>query len=610
MHRCRRASIGALIVIGVLGATAGSALADPSVTLTRFSPVISGNEGMSPSDPTTVAVTLTRSAGETTRVVATGTGDVAADGTWSTTLVPSSTTPGSRTQAVARFHSNYVPGPWDVVTVHYAGTAAPADQTFNTDSSSFIYPLDWATLSADGSHADAYPQPFDCASSLSFTADGGPLLPTAGFPCRANFAPVLTDDNHLQIRLGPIDGEIRIQDVGLTGSSTREAQGGGPPTCDADLVNATVTCINLNGATFGVSHNGGSTTTLAYADAAHTTAAASVVAMAAGDTIVLKEQGVARVLSTLTIDPLRVDLLDSYLGGWATTTGGACSPNKWLNGLSYGTAALCSTTGTLPAATFGISSTYDDTSGGNTRVDVPQIFHTIPVDSESMSSTFQAYADLVGPVPTSISLTIFHRLAGGVDGAQAGPAVALDASDGGSVTGLDPGRYNARWVVTDSHADTRTLVSQFVVQAGAVGPPGPVGPGGSPGAPGSAGSDGAAGGTGATGAQGPAGPAGAQGPQGAARISVSGVSCKGTMRKSGVPRITCKVRTAAHFKGHLAVAVTRGHSVYAQGSRSVHGRSLAVRAIATRSMARGRYRAVLVLSGDGTRTIHRRVRLR
>jgi hypothetical protein len=611
----RRASIATLIALGVLGGTAGSALAAPTVTLTRFSPVISGNEGVSPSDATTFTVTLTRSADNgSPRVVATGTGDVNADGSWSTTLVPSATTPGSRTQAVAMlsyYYSSDYPNyarATDVVTVHYAGTGAPVDDVANAQGASrFDANSDHATLSADGSHA-VYRTMFfrGCAASVSFIVDGSPLASTGNADvCSASFAsPFLTDDNHLQIQvLEPLYGETRIQDVGLAGAGPADGQGTGAPSCDAELVAGTVTCANLNGATFEVSRNGGATTTLAYTDAAHTIGRATVASMTAGDTIALTEQGISRRLSTLTVDPLRVDLVDEHQGGSSTTTGGSCSPNKWLNTATL----LCSTTGTA-TATLEITSSYDDTSGGNTRLDVPQIVHTIPVDAESMIGGFQAYADTVGPPPASISLTIFHREAGGANGAQAGAAVAVDPTAGAPVSGLAPGRYNARWVITDDHGDTRALASQFVVQPGgtsAPGGPGPVGPGGSAGSPGFAGPQGVTGPQGLAGAQ---GPPGAPGP---AYIGVSGASCTGKHRNRGVARIICTIKTTEHFRGRLAVAVTRGDSVYARGGRSVHGRRLTVRAIPTRSMARGRYHAVLVLSGGGVaRTINRQVRLR
>jgi hypothetical protein len=166
------------------------------------------------------------------------------------------------------------------------------------------------------------------------------------------------------------------------------------------------------------------------------------------------------VISTLRVDDLRVDLTDQFLGGSATTKGGICPPNAWLNFAD----ALCPTSGS-PAGGSDVNSSYDDTSGGSTTLDVPQVVNTIPPASGSVSVPFRAYADLTGPAPKMVVLNIFHRLAGGGDGARGHAPVQIALKSGGRVGSLGKGRYNAHWTITDQHGDTRVVITQFAVQA-------------------------------------------------------------------------------------------------------------------------------------------------
>jgi hypothetical protein len=83
-----------------------------------------------------------------------------------------------------------------------------------------------------------------------------------------------------------------------------------------------------------------------------------------------------------------------------------------------------------------------------------------------------------------------------------GPFVSL------AINGLDPGRYFAKWTLTDTHGDTGSYQNVFAVQPaiGATGLAGPAGPAGP------------AGGQGPAGPAGPQGPSGPQGPRGPAGL--------------------------------------------------------------------------------------------
>lgn len=127
-----------------------------------------------------------------------------------------------------------------------------------------------------------------------------------------------------------------------------------------------------------------------------------------GDRVELKEQGVARVLSTLTVDTLRTDAPSfvyenggTVISSSSDESSGTCSPNKWLEPYIYFSPfpeAACNADGTQPADAYAFAS-YDDTAGGATSVDIPQFEFVAPEDGESIQSPFVAYADTFGATP-------------------------------------------------------------------------------------------------------------------------------------------------------------------------------------------------------------------
>ena len=559
-----------------------------TVVLTQFSPTVRGNEGITPGGETTVTVTLSRSG----RIVASASGAVSeTDGSWSVKLTPSLTTPNSRTQAPSIDQ--------DQIDVHFAGPGAPDDQLVGGAGRSFS--LLSATRINAGRTVGSFPNQGNC-TDVVFAVNGKKVGTTPnGRLCQASFSPAITDSDHVQLEdtepLSAVNGSGPGR-VTLIGDAPLPRPGfeSGPPSCDADYVDQTVTCSVLNGFTFTATRlRGDETVTLQYSLGDSFQATATMPGgFQPGDKIELREQGIARVLSTLTVDTLRTDAPSFFYDGGGTLvsfpgdeSSGTCSPNKWLEpfiDFEPFPQALCNADGTQPADAYAFAS-YDDTSGGATSVDIPSFEFVAPIDGESIQSPFVAYADTVGATPSKETLTVDHRKSDGSNGSQVGPQHAIDPVHGADVSGLAPGRYNANWVLTDSHGDTSTLTTQFIVQPGPTGVPGPRGP------------------------QGATGPRGPQGPPGA---GITGVRCHGRLGKHRTVKITCKVTSSsARSRVQLAIALTRGSRLYAVGSRTIRGRRLDAVLRLARQVTPGVYRVTIAfMRGDQIARLHTRVRLR
>lgn len=550
----------------------------PSFAVTLNSDTITGNEGSAPTGATTVTVSLQRTPSNNIPItVASATTNVSlADGSWSATLTPAATSPATRTHAYALDQ--------DIVKVQYSGPSAPADQTLSRFNQLLSVPND-VSLQSDGSAARLFLYFGGSCSDASFIKDGTPLA-TSGTSgsCLTTFGTPLTDNNHLQVsdtvRLSDVGGSgggkiTGIADVGLLPDSGFQFVS--RPQCSGDLVDGKVTCSGLTSHTFTVTRGADVVTLTRTFDQG---TASLPGGLHAGDTVQLKEQGLSRLLTTLTVDPLREDLVDGSI------TSGTCRAYKWLG---FGD-ALCPSNGDLSGIGNGTSSTtsLDDTSGGSTTLDIPSFIFTSPTDGDSVSGSFVANADTVGPATQSITLTVFHRAANGSNGTQVGSALTVDPTSGVTVSGLTPGRYNAVWKLTDSHGDTSTTHSQFIEQ-----------PGGGQGPTGATGPQGSTGPQGGTGPQSSTGPQGATGPAG---VGVKGVKCKASNKGKGKKKrlvITCSIVTTRAASGRATVALTRGRTVYAIGSGRFRGRRLVVRMRTTRPASRGRYSAVIAFAQAG-----------
>ncbi len=556
-----------------------------TVVLTEFSPTVTGNEGMAPSGATTVTVTLSRQG----RVVANASGPVSgADGSWSVKLSPLSTTPPSRSQAPSIDQ--------DQIDVHYAGPGAPEDQLVGGAGRSFSL-LSEIRINA-GRTVGSFPNQGNC-TDVVFAVNGKKVGTTPnGRQCQASFSPAITDSDHVQAEdtepLSAVHGTGPGR-VTLIGDAPLPRPGfeSGPPSCDADYVDETITCSVLNGYTFTATRlRGDDTVTLQYSLGDSFQATATMPGgFQPGDKVQLREQGVSRVLSTLTVDTLRTDAPSFFYNGGGTVitsssdeSSGSCSPNKWLEQYIYFSPfpqALCNADGTQPADAYAFAS-YDDTSGGATSVDIPQFEFVAPEDGESIQSPFVAYADTFGATPTKETLTVDERKSDGSNGSQVGAPHTIDPVHGAEVSGLAAGRYNANWVLTDRHGDTSTVTTQFIVQPSAPGTPGP------------------------------RGPQGAIGPQGPPGRGITGVRCRGRLGKHRTVKISCRVKSStARAKVQLAIALTRNRRLYALGARTIRGQRLNVTLRLVHHVAPGVYRVTIAfMRGNRIARLHTRVRLR
>lgn len=344
---------------------------------------------------------------------------------------------------------------------------------------------------------------------------------------------------------------------------------------------------------------------------------ASITDLQAGDTLELHLGGAGgRLLTTVHVATLRLDLNVGAANKYDTPLGapsaGECAGGNWF-GIEPAVfqafeRVLCPVAGSFTALPLEnpTISLEDDLSGNVTSVTVPRIGPVSPLDGESMFGTaWRAYApellgdeDLLLGIPQPVSFA-YRPVGGGAFTPVAGNA------NGASGVLVNPapaaGRYDARWIVTDNHGDTRTRVTNFVQQdpafskgatgnTGATGSQGPPGPGGPPGP------------AGPPGPQGPVGPQGPPGPTGK-------VTCVVVKRRTNI-RVTCTVRFASTVRAaRVAMRLSRGGRMYAIG-QAPGRRTTAVRLRVVRPLHRGGYTLTIVVTRHGkSTTTHRRVAL-
>ena len=367
----------------------GGVAPQPSVTITEYSPTVSGSIGESVAGVAVSAALEREDAAGSEVVVAHANAATDTNGAWTLTLSPTS---GSVPDALG--------AGGDELVISYAGgsaaagTALPALDTFQQggdvpfDTSSSISAA--GTLVASGSVPDC--------STLTYVVDGT-SHPTSADAEGCGYAPgpALTDNNHVQAAQTELEavnasGDVAevtaIDDVGLLGVPS----GGGAPTCTADYVSGTVSCGPLNGGKFLVTAGSTTTqlTTVAQADGTFQ-GTATLSGLAAGGTIKLTESGDSRTLTALHLATLRVDegLQGQGPAGVAFARGGVCAPYKEVG------SSLCPASGVMPSDLG--STEFDDLSGGMTEVNIPSLDDLIPASDGSMpSGDWSAYADIVG----------------------------------------------------------------------------------------------------------------------------------------------------------------------------------------------------------------------
>jgi hypothetical protein len=581
-------------------------LPDPSVTVTEYSPAVSGKIG-EPVPGVSVTITLERSTGGIGPMSAVTTAHATTDGSgrWSVDLSPHGVVGGGFTGPAS-----------DELAVQYAG---PPGQTVPDDTTYAPLFLGFETsISTDGSTITG-PSVYPGCNDVSFVIDGIQHAASTGTDGRCSFTPgsALTDEDHVQaLSINPsypsTNGSwsslTTVSDVGLLGTT------GGPPTCTADLVSDQVICANLNAGTFAVARSRDTPIPLTTAPTPVTMTStptfqgsAFVPGLASGDVITLDEDGAGatdRHLTTLRVLTLREDVTAN---GAAS---GVCAPHQQFGGQSapgyYYPTGTCSSSGSFTAASP-VQAEMDDQSGGDTVLNLLSLQNRIPAADDSVPvGSFTAYADLSGTGSTTQVLAQTSSIALRID-PRAGETPVFDrdvlpTADsvgpyvGANVGVLTPGRYYANWLLTDSHGDTVAYSDPFAAQPGSPGPEGPIGP------TGPTGSQGPAGQNGATGSNGPQGPAGKDGTSYKVKCTPRTLGT-GSRRKT---TFACTVSVLTRGTHLISVDITRGNLRYAVATSVVRGGRAAFSLHRTRAIKRGRYLVTILISSGKRSTIIRR----
>lgn len=624
----RGTGVAACLAVSLLLAMASGALAAPSVTITPFSKVVSGNIGTS-TPGVTVEVSLRR-AGST---VDTATATTNASGGWTATL-----------PAHAASSED------DALIVDYSGAGAPASATYERpveNAGHDFIAADGSSIQIGGVYGFAStPAEIPVVVHYASTNTTEELEATLGehSTYMATFAkPVTAADT---VTFKPT-GEVKsgsntsilsvvytagLPGVGLglkiEGEGSSGPGGGEPPSCSVDLVDDHVVCHDLlDGSKYTVQQTRSgsaveSQTITADEDVGSPGAAASGSAtfsgLRAGDevNVILPAEGgePARTLTTMHVYPLRADIIepDDHLEN-NEGTNGSCQPGELLSPAGFGEGEPCSTLGTF-SNTFARHdiSVEDELSGGVTEVSIPKFNDESPADNEIVPPSFTAYADVAdyGTLDTTSAVSLsLTPLTGGATQTFTGNA---NSASGVLVSGLSAGRYRATWKLTDTNGDTASLTTWVVVEAnsegatGATGPAGSAGPTGAAGPQGPQGPAGTAGASGSQGSQGPAGPAGSagpQGPQGPAGTSAE-VKCVNKTTGKRSHKKTTQVCTAIQLPtgSSVTASLLRSRMVYALGHARVSRHAASIRLHSLRATPHGHYTLTIVVE-DGAKSV-------
>ncbi len=643
----------ALLAAAILVLPASALAAAPTVNVTRYSKAISGNIGATGTTGVTAVAYLVRgncnepsdtcgSMGtpvqgdnivDQTPSAAVSSGD----GSWSTSFPSHAPGDGNDT----------------VVVTYPTGTGAPAPATYGSFSfSGFGFDMADGIVNVQGNpdgsltitvNCPGSPcpisavtgtlnQPGGASTPLSFTFNPGSGQMPGNYTAPIGSSPGYNVSDTLTLT-ATVPTSTNGSASNLVYTFQGPVRGGGAaPTCSADLVTSTVTCSNLV-QTF----SGGGTPSPTYdiTDGAVTMhsvpanfqggqgATASTTfpgGISPSDTITLVDHVTGGptplVLTTLHVASMRVDLLQftGEFGSGSNLTGATstCTQALWfyVNPMMGGGGfpLVCpgpgTTTTTIPEDMGGgipipVAQT-DEFSGGTTSVNVPSIHRTVPSDGDSIAGgVFTAYADvgMGGADPVALQYAPLSNTSACPDNSctSVGNANVAAGVGVGSPTPLAQDRYQASWVLTDAHADTSTLLTQFVIQPANTGPAGPAGTNGAQGPQGAAGANGA---NGANGAQGPQGAAGPQGPAGKVELVVCKSVTTGTgKKKKTVQKCTTKL-TSSPVKFTTSGAATsavlsRRRVVYATGSATRSGNRTRLLLSPRRRVGKGRYTLTL-----------------
>jgi hypothetical protein len=201
-----------------------------------------------------------------------------------------------------------------------------------------------------------------------------------------------------------------------------------------------------------------------------------------GDTVALSNG--SRTLTTLHVAHLQVNMtgdqtvLDSgtcqagqYYGPPVSTApinGSAGVPTNATTGGTALTGEICPLNGSAAGLPSSPIVQTDETSGGQTMTEVPDLVDTSPSAGANVYGSFVARATtgLAGPgntiTSTDSNSTVSLSIAPAAGGAAVYTIGNVDKTGGVSVTGLKRGGYIATWTITDANGDTRVDTTRFI----------------------------------------------------------------------------------------------------------------------------------------------------
>jgi hypothetical protein len=252
----------------------------------------------------------------------------------------------------------------------------------------------------------------------------------------------------------------------------------GFPACTADLQSGVVRCTGLvGGARYVLERGRGRLRLPARASSSGQIRGAGFRGprrLTGGDTVRLSNAA-GRTLTVLHVAHLKVNI-----AGASTVIGsGHCEPGDYYGAAltappansavgegPAGTGTICPLGGSaagLPATAI-IQS--DDLSGGQTRLEVPQLLDTAPSPDSTVYGRFVALAGVGLPGGHGTTLTssapVALRITPSGGHRTVFRARNVNTARGVAVRGLPAGVYRATWVITDANGDTRTVQTRFV----------------------------------------------------------------------------------------------------------------------------------------------------
>lgn len=612
----RRVAPALTIAVALLLTSAAAAsAASPTVQITRYSSIVSGNIGIAEAG-VDVTVSLVR---EGTTVTTAPAATTNANGEWTATLAPHAPSDAL-----------------DVVKVQYSGASAPPEASYGDASTTSTQPgmaffQQGISIATNGETGAAFcGSPIEGTHCTALTAH---VSYAAGSTAEVAGVPDVSEEEYDQLTLpspiGPndaatitgsfveADGSVLELTVPAPMPGVGEAligDGSDTPRCEADLATLTVNCGPVSAGSYELTQaRGGSTlgTSTSTVASGEEDATFQLGSLQAGDQLTLTVAAAGgRKLTLLHVGTLTLAKAETLSFGNATAsvTGGTCEPGAWFG--SLGGAGICPADGVVPPGSA--TAEEDELSGGATQDTTAPISYTSPVEGEDVyGSSIIAFAELGthGSLPISVSAA---PLGGGATITGAGNA---NSASGATLSGLVAGkRYTAIWTFTDANGDVVTLTTRFVDQAATPGTPGPTGPAGPIGATGPQGAQGTAGSPGATGAQGtpgqtgaigPAGPAGAQGPPGASEeITCTTTAGKNHGKHKTRTKTSCVVKKLAPGAviSRVTLSLMRHGVVYAVGTGRA-GRRVGLRDL--RPVGPGEYTLAVMSTRGKARSIAR-----